>query len=69
MGKGKNAIDQHFLPFPILFSTHVKANSDKAIFELTSATAFYLFISPFPTVFFKTFFCRVVKSRDCVVKS
>ena len=25
--------------------------------------------SPFPTVFSKAFFCRVVKSWDCVVKS
>ena len=25
--------------------------------------------SPFPTVFSKAFFFRVVKSRDCVVKS
>ena len=25
--------------------------------------------SPFPTVFSKGFFLRVVKSRDCVVKS
>ena len=25
--------------------------------------------SPFPAMFSKGFFCRVVKSRDCVVKS
>ena len=25
--------------------------------------------SPFPTIFSKGLFCRVVKSRDCVVKS
>ena len=29
----------------------------------------YQQFSPFPTVFSKAFFLRVVKSRDCVVKS
>ena len=59
LGKGENAGDQHFLLFPKFFQKPLFSESLKV--KIVWLPAF----SPFPKMFSKASFLRVVKSQDC----
>ena len=66
VGKEENAGYQHFLLFSKYFPNAFPVDADQIIFYATFS--WLPGFSPFPKIFSKGFYLRVVKSRDCVVK-